>query len=46
MKSIPETETITLAQFSVRTTIISQLIGVNESTVPCDMQNYFEYKQM
>jgi hypothetical protein len=27
----------------VRTTIISQLFGVNESAIPDDMQNHFEY---
>jgi hypothetical protein len=43
LKSIAKTETITKAQFGVRTTIISLLFGVNESAVPCDIQNYFEY---
>jgi hypothetical protein len=38
-----EAETISKAQFGVRTTIIAQLFGVNESAIPCDMQNYFEY---
>jgi hypothetical protein len=41
LKSIAETETITKAQFGVRTTIISQLFGVNESAVPCDNAKLF-----
>jgi hypothetical protein len=45
MKLIAETETITKAQFGVRTTIIFQLFGVNEIAVLCDMQNYFENQQ-
>jgi hypothetical protein len=43
MISIAERETIAKAQSGLRTTIISQLFGVNEIAVPCDMQNYFEY---
>jgi hypothetical protein len=42
MKSIKETET-TKVQFRVRTTIFSQLFGVNGSVIPGDMQNNFEY---
>jgi hypothetical protein len=45
MKSNAEIGT-TKAQFGVRTTIISQLFGVNGSTIPRDMQNYFEYSQI
>jgi hypothetical protein len=33
-------------QFRVRTTVISQIFSVNESAVPCDMQNYFEFQQV
>jgi hypothetical protein len=33
---------VSLSQFPFPT-IISQIFGVNESAVPCDMQNYFEY---
>jgi hypothetical protein len=39
MKLFAETETITKVQFGVRTTTISQIFGVNESAVTCDMQN-------
>jgi hypothetical protein len=37
-----KTET-TKVQFRVRTTIFSQLFGVNRSAIPDDMQNHFEY---
>jgi hypothetical protein len=42
LKSFAETET-TKMQFSVWTTIIFQIFGVNESAVPCDIQNCFKY---
>jgi hypothetical protein len=37
---------MTKAQFGVRTKIICQLFGVNESDVPRDMQKYLEYQQI
>jgi hypothetical protein len=43
MKLSAKMDTITKAQFGVQTTVISQIFGVNESAVPCDMQNYLEY---
>jgi hypothetical protein len=33
---------VSLSQFPLPT-ILSQLCGVNESAVSCDMQNYFEH---
>jgi hypothetical protein len=33
-------------QFSVQTTTICQLFSINESAVPCDMQNYFQYQEI
>jgi hypothetical protein len=34
-----------IALLRVRTKILSQLFGVNESAAPRDMQSYFDYQQ-
>jgi hypothetical protein len=36
---------VSLSQFPFSTKI-SQIFGVNENTLPCDMQNYFESYQI